>query len=125
MGLALADELSAMGADVTLITTRPPAGRRYAVVPVQTSDEMKSELEGRFEQTDLLLMAAAISDYKVQSPATEKIKRESQPETGLTLVANPDILAELGQRKRPGQLLIGFAAESTDLIRNASAKLRR
>jgi phosphopantothenoylcysteine decarboxylase/phosphopantothenate--cysteine ligase len=125
MGLALADELNAMGADVTLITTRPPVGRSYSVVPVQTSEEMKNALDERFEQTDLLFMAAAISDYKVQSPATQKIKRENQPETQLNLVANPDILAELGQRKRPGQLLVGFAAESNDLVQNATEKLRR
>lgn len=125
MGLALADELNAMGADVTLITTRPPVGRSYSVVPVQTSEEMKNALDERFEQTDLLFMAAAISDYKVQNPANQKMKRENQPETQLNLVANPDILAELGQRKRPGQLLVGFAAESNDLVQNATEKLRR
>lgn len=125
MGLALADELSAMGAEVTLITTRPPSGRRYDVVSVQTSEEMKNALDERFEQTDLLLMAAAISDYKVENPAAHKIKREQLPATSLNLIANPDILAELGQRKRPGQLLVGFAAESNDLIQNASEKLRR
>jgi phosphopantothenoylcysteine decarboxylase/phosphopantothenate--cysteine ligase len=125
MGLALADELFAMGADVTLITTRPPAGRSYAVVSVQTSAELCEALGQRFEQTDLLLMAAAVSDYKVANPAAEKIKREKSPETQLELVANPDLLAELGERKRPGQLLVGFAAESSDLVRNATEKMRR
>jgi len=125
MGLALADELFAMGADVTLITTRPPAGRSYAVVSVQTSAELREALGQRFEQTDLLLMAAAVSDYKVANPAAEKIKREKLSETQLDLIANPDLLAELGERKRPGQLLVGFAAESSDLVRNATEKMRR
>lgn len=125
MGLAMADELFAMGADVTLITTRPPVGRLYNIVPVQTSAEMREALNARFEQTDLLLMAAAVSDYKVANPATEKIKREKLPEAQIDLIANPDLLAELGERKKPGQLLIGFAAESSDLVRNATEKMRR
>lgn len=125
MGLALADELAAMGAEVTLITTRPPQARTYEVVPVQTTREMREAIHERFEQAHVLLMAAAVSDYAVEHPSLEKIKRDSLPEPTLKLVSNPDILAELGQQKQPGQLLIGFAAESNDLIRNASEKMRR
>jgi phosphopantothenoylcysteine decarboxylase/phosphopantothenate--cysteine ligase len=125
MGLALADELSAMGAEVTLITTRPPHARTYTVVPVQTAWEMREAVQERFQQTDLLLMAAAVSDYRVEHPSSSKIKKESLPEPTLKMISNPDILAELGQQKRPGQLLIGFAAESSDLIHNASEKMRR
>jgi phosphopantothenoylcysteine decarboxylase / phosphopantothenate---cysteine ligase len=123
--VALADELSAMGADVTLITTRPPASRLYSVVPVQTAFEMREAVNERFEQADVVFMAAAVSDYSMAEPSLDKIKRESLPDLTLKMVSNPDILAELGQRKQPGQLLIGFAAESSDLIRNASEKMRR
>ncbi|HEY9687514.1 MAG TPA: bifunctional phosphopantothenoylcysteine decarboxylase/phosphopantothenate--cysteine ligase CoaBC [Coleofasciculaceae cyanobacterium] len=125
MGLALADELFAMGADVTLVTTRPPGPRPYSIVAVQTATEMQQALDSRFEKTNLLLMAAAVSDFAVENPAEQKIKRENQPEPQINLVSNPDILAELGQRKRPGQVLVGFAAESGNLIKNAEDKLRR
>jgi phosphopantothenoylcysteine decarboxylase/phosphopantothenate--cysteine ligase len=125
MGLALADELFAMGADVTLVTTRPPGPRPYGIVAVQTATEMQQALDSRFEKTNLLLMAAAVSDFAVEHPAEQKIKRENQPEPQINLVSNPDILAELGQRKRPEQILVGFAAESEDLLKNAEDKLRR
>lgn len=126
MGLALADELSAMGAKVTLITTRPPlTPRAYAITTVQTAQEMKLAILQNFEQTDLLMMAAAVADYRVAEPSTDKIKRETQPQLTLRLAPNPDILAELGAMKRPGQLLVGFAAESADLLKNAAEKMQR
>jgi phosphopantothenoylcysteine decarboxylase/phosphopantothenate--cysteine ligase len=116
MGLALADELYAMGASVTLISTKPPESRAYEVVPVKTAAEIQHALDARFETTDLLLMAAAISDYTPTQPSEHKMKRESQMNPTLALTPNPDILAGLGQRKRPGQWLVGFAAESQDLL---------
>ena len=125
MGLALADELFAMGASVTLISTKPPNSRLYEVVPVKTAADMQTELNARFENNDLLLMAAAISDYTPANPATHKIKREQQLTPTLALTPNPDILATLGQRKRPGQFLVGFAAESQDLLKNATDKFHR
>jgi phosphopantothenoylcysteine decarboxylase/phosphopantothenate--cysteine ligase len=125
MGLALADELFAMGADVTLITTRPPASRPYTMIPVQSALEMQETLQTRFAQTDLLLMAAAVADYSVANPSTCKIKREHQAEMALGLVRNPDILAELGPQKQPTQWVVGFAAESENLLQQAQEKMRR
>lgn len=125
MGLALADELFAMGADVTLITTRPPGPRPYHIVAVQTAGEMKKALDDKFERTDLLLMSAAVSDFAPAELSEQKIKREQMPDPKLNLISNPDILAGLGERKKPGQVLVGFAAESQDLIRNASDKMKR
>lgn len=125
MGLALADELNAMGADVTLITTRPPAPRPYHIVAVQTAGEIRKALDDRFDRTDLLLMAAAVSDFAVEDPAAQKIKKENLKDPNIRLVSNPDILAELGRRKRSGQVLVGFAAESQDLLANAVEKLKR
>lgn len=125
MGLALADELFAMGADVTLVTTRPPGPRPYQLITVQTATEMQKALNDHFERTDLLLMAAAVSDFAVEQPADQKIKREHTSNPTLQLVSNPDILASLGERKKTGQMLVGFAAESQDLIRNATDKMRR
>lgn len=125
MGLALADELAAMGATVTLISTKPPESRTYEVVAVKTAAEIQQALDVRFEATDLLLMAAAISDYTPAQPASQKIKREHQTHPTLDLTPNPDILAGLGQRKRAGQWLVGFAAESQDLLKNATDKFHR
>lgn len=125
MGLALADELAAMGADVTLITTRPPASRNYRVIPAQTAAEMKTTVESIYPETQLVLMAAAISDYAVENTSDRKLKREQSPALQLNLTPNPDVLAGLGERKRPDQFLVGFAAESHDLIHNATAKMRR
>lgn len=125
MGLALADELAAMGATVTLISTRPPESRAYEVIPAKTAEDIRQAINTRFESTDLLLMTAAIADYKPVQTATQKIKREQQSNPTLELTPNPDILAELGKRKRPGQWLIGFAAESQDLLKNATDKFHR
>lgn len=126
MGLALADELAAMGADVTLVTTRPPAAsRQYQVIQVHTAAEMKTTVDTIYPQTQLILMAAAVADYTVENAARQKLKREQTGSLQLNLTPNPDILAGLGERKRPDQFLVGFAAESEELIHNASGKLRR
>jgi phosphopantothenoylcysteine decarboxylase/phosphopantothenate--cysteine ligase len=122
MGLALADELHAMGAAVRLVTTRPPASRPYAVLPVTTAAEMRATLEAHFEDTDLLLMAAAVADYTPAAPSSHKLKREHLPELRLELVRNPDILAGLAARKQAHQCVVGFAAESDDLHAHAAEK---
>lgn len=126
MGLALADELAAMGAEVTLITTKPPVSRHYRVIPVQTATEMQSAVEQTYPHSNLVMMAAAVSDYAVENSSTRKLKRTEQAEHPvLKLTPNPDILAGLGARKRPDQFLVGFAAESNDVIHNATDKMRR
>lgn len=126
MGLAMADELHAMGAKVCLISTSRPSGLRpYEIVIAQTAVELQQTLEQRFETADLVVMAAAVSDFSVADPQAEKIKRVEGEAIQIDLVSNPDILAGLGQRKKPGQILVGFAAESRDLLENASEKLRR
>jgi phosphopantothenoylcysteine decarboxylase/phosphopantothenate--cysteine ligase len=129
MGLALADELAGMGAFVTLISTRlstqPPLSRAYEVISAKTAEDIRQMLNERFDRTDLLFMTAAIADYTPSHPSSHKIKREQQPNTTLAMTANPDILAELGKRKRADQWLVGFAAESEDLLTHAADKLRR
>ncbi len=124
MGLAIADELAAMGADVTLITTRPPSGRRYSVLSVQTAAEMQAAVEAQAPHSQLILMSAAISDYRVDQPSSQKLKRTANESRQLALVPNPDILAGLGANKPAGQILVGFAAESQALIHHATQKLQ-
>ncbi len=126
MGIALADELFAMGSHVTLLLAgNQPITRPYEVVWVETVPELAAALDTRFSEADLLLMAAAVSDYAVARPSTEKIKRQGQDTLCLELVANPDLLANLGTRKRDTQKIVGFAAESQDLEQQALEKLRR
>lgn len=126
MGRALAQEALDRGARVTVIAgpadVAMPADAR--VVPVQTALEMRDAVLKHQEDADIVIGAAAVADYRVEHPPTEKHKRDGDGLT-LTLVENPDIIAEVGLRKRDGQLVVGFAAETNDLEMNAASKLKR
>ncbi|MDP8976877.1 MAG: bifunctional phosphopantothenoylcysteine decarboxylase/phosphopantothenate--cysteine ligase CoaBC [Actinomycetota bacterium] len=128
-GHALADEAAARGAHVTLVTT---AGRAAAagvrVIDVETAEEMEQAVLSLAGDADVVVMAAAVADFRPKAPAERKLKRsEGIPE--IVLEPTPDILATLGERKGPDQLLVGFAAEtpatSYEMRREALAKLRR
>jgi len=124
MGYAIAAAAAARGAQVTLISgpvsLMPPAG--VDVVAVTSALEMQQALETRFDATDVVIKAAAVADYRPVERAGQKIKKKEGRLT-LKLEQNPDLLAELGQRKTR-QLLIGFAAETENLLENAATKLR-
>ncbi len=129
MGVAFADELYAMGAEVTLIVTSsvhlPLLNQRpYPVIRVERSAELAEALEGQFERTDWLFMAAAVSDFQVKA-AEQKIKRRGQGAFELRLLPTDDILGRLASRKKTHQRIVGFAAESENLLDNAQDKLRR
>lgn len=138
MGYALAAAAAARGGEVTLITGPtalvPPAG--VNVVRVETADEMFRATLNQAQGADLVLKAAAVADYRPEERSRSKLKKDTlrrrsgRREAGdraitLRLVATPDILAELGRRRKPHQVLVGFAAETDDLVRNARVKLRR
>jgi len=126
MGKAFADELWAMGADVTLVSTKilkTPVP--YKVLVARTAEDMAHTLHLEFPDTDVLLMAAAISDYKVVEPSPRKIKRQSKPNMVLKLESNVDILASLASQKTAQQQVVGFAAESHDMKQYAIEKLKR
>jgi phosphopantothenoylcysteine decarboxylase / phosphopantothenate---cysteine ligase len=125
MGLAIADELFAMGANVTLITTGSIWDRPYTQVVTPSVTEMKQCLEERFPRCDMLVMTAAVSDFQVANPSETKIKKQSESLYALHLTQAPDILAGLGAIKHPHQVLVGFAAESHDLVNYAQDKLAR
>lgn len=125
MGYAIAETAARRGAAVTLITTvdrTPPAGVR--TVEVETAEQMRSAVFAEVADADIVVMAAAVADFRPKAVGDCKIKkRDGVPE--IVLEPTPDILAELGAL--PGDtrpLLIGFAAETTDLARNAAEKLR-
>jgi phosphopantothenoylcysteine decarboxylase/phosphopantothenate--cysteine ligase len=124
-GHALADEAAARGADVTLITTAArPAAAGVEVVRVETAAEMEAAVQERAAGADVIVMAAAVADFRPKAIADDKLKKgDGVPE--VVLEPTPDILAGLGAAKRPGQTLVGFAAETTDLVANAADKVRR
>jgi phosphopantothenoylcysteine decarboxylase/phosphopantothenate--cysteine ligase len=125
-GHAIAGALAAAGADVTLVSgpvsLAPPAGMK--IVPVETAREMQEAVEATLP-IDIAVMAAAVADWRATAPVLEKIKKDSGKPAALSLTENPDILAGLAKHKQRPTLVIGFAAETEDLIANAKAKLQR
>lgn len=128
-GVAIAEALAALGARVSFITGpaqyRQPRG--CAVIDVETAIEMDRAVEAALP-ADIAVFCAAVSDWRVETPADDKIKKDAD-ETAptLTLVANPDILrrvSSLAGGNRP-RLVVGFAAETSNLLENAKAKLKR
>lgn len=128
MGYAMARAASFYGADVTLISTRRDlkVPHNIAAVYVDSAVEMQQELNKYFLDTNYVVMAAAVSDYRVLNRADQKIKKEAGNDNSfqLDLSENPDILATLGKEKK-NQVLIGFAAETENLSEYASGKLRK
>ncbi len=132
MGLALADVAKNLGADVTLITTKD-VSRKYNVIKVKSALDMKAAVEKEFDSANCIIMAAAVADYRVKEISQQKMKKTSDDEISLTLVKNPDILKELCTRKKacPPDLLpscpmiVGFCAESENLLENAKEKISR
>ena len=125
MGYAIAEEAWRRGAEVTLITgptaLRRPAGIK--IVEVTSADEMFDACMEASESAGVIVKAAAVGDYRPAERAEQKIKRGGKDTMTLELVQNRDIAAELGRRKRPGQLLVGFAAETQNVLENAQKKM--
>lgn len=100
-----------------------PAGAE--AVYVRTAAEMAAEMEGRFAEADICVMAAAVSDYRPVNPSDAKIHRSEEGNITIELTPNPDILAALGAAKTPKQFLVGFSLESGDDPGRAEAKMRK
>jgi len=124
MGFALAEEAARRGAEVVLVSgptwLEPPAGVTF--IPVETAREMLEAVLAEAADAGVVIKAAAVADFAPVRVCEGKLKKE-RAELLLELKRNPDILAELGRRKRPGQILVGFAAETEELTRNALEKL--
>ena len=126
-GYAMAQAADWLGATVTLVSTTqsllPPEG--VQVQQVASTQELAQAMTAHYDQMDYVVMAAAVSDYRVKHPHDQKIKKVAgQTDWQLDLVQNPDILAQLVQTKRQ-QVLIGFAAETQNLLEHARAKLSK
>lgn len=124
MGYAIAEAAIARGAEVMLIsgptTINPPNKAKF--ISVLSGKDMHKAVLGNFENQDIVIKAAAVADYRIEHPARHKIKKNDDTLT-LSLVKNPDILKELGQKKG-SKILVGFAAETDDVIENAKNKLK-
>jgi phosphopantothenoylcysteine decarboxylase / phosphopantothenate---cysteine ligase len=127
MGYAMAEAARDRGADAVLITTASlpvPAGVR--TVPVESHAQMFEAVQRECAEADALVMAGAVADYRPAHPAERKIKRESSGDIVIELVENADIIAETPTTSSRGALVkVAFAAETDDLIENASKKLKR
>lgn len=123
MGYEIAAAARRLGADVILISAKSnlPAPKDLKFVQVETAEEMRAAVLREYETVDAVIMAAAVSDYRVRNVSAQKIKKSADTLT-IELVKNPDILKELGQLKK-SQVLIGFAAETENLLEYAHKKL--
>ncbi|MGZ8567398.1 MAG: bifunctional phosphopantothenoylcysteine decarboxylase/phosphopantothenate--cysteine ligase CoaBC [Actinomycetota bacterium] len=126
MGVELAEVARDRGATVTLIlgpgTVAPPAG--VQVVDVETAEELRDAVMAGAGDADVIVMAAAVADFRPKQAADAKLKKD-QGVPELILEPTPDVLAELGEDRTPGQVLVGFAAETSDVESAGRAKLER
>ncbi len=125
MGYAIAEAAFSRGADVILVSgptaLSAPAGVK--LVNVETTGQMRDGVLENASQADVVIMAAAPLDYRPQTISPQKIKKK-QGQLALALERTPDILAELGQHRRDGQVLVGFSMETENLLDNARKKLQ-
>jgi len=123
-GYAIAAEAVARGAEVTLVTTvdLPAPPGVHEVACATTAAELHAEVVERAPGSDVIVMAAAVADYRPADPAPRKLKKDQGP-PAITLEPTVDILAALGAGRVPGQVLVGFAAETDDVVANARRKL--
>ena len=128
MGLALAEEAARRGAESVIVAANVslPAGEGLRVVRVETAAQLETATREEFARADVLLMAAAVADFRPTSPEGAKIKKAGRERLALELEPTPDVLALLASERRPGQTLVGFAAEhGGDPVGAGRAKLER
>jgi phosphopantothenoylcysteine decarboxylase/phosphopantothenate--cysteine ligase len=131
-GWALARVAAARGAEVVLVAANVdlPAPFGVRVVPVGTAEDLRTAMVTAAADADVVVMAAAVADFRPESAAASKLKKDSSTEpSAVPLVRNPDVLAELVTKRAPGQVVVGFAAETgddeADVLTHARAKLAR
>lgn len=126
MGYAIAAEAKRRGADVVLVSgpsaLTPPEG--VTVINIETAEQMRQAVLREFADTDITIKAAAVADYRAKTVADNKIKKNDETLV-VELEKNPDILKELGSIKKKGQILVGFAAETQNLLKYAKEKLEK
>lgn len=127
MGYAIAQAALDRGAEVTIVSgpvhIAAPVGAK--VLPVQSTMDLYHTMLENAPLQDIVIQAAAPADYRVENPADQKIKKQDGESLTLTLVENPDVAKAVGHQKRPGQVLVGFAAETQQVTENAKKKLAK
>lgn len=126
-GMALAREFASRGAEVSLVCGPTSLGGDLPgdveFVRVESALEMLEAVRSRYPEADIAVFSAAVADYRPESSASSKIKREKEGDISLRLVRNPDIAREMGALKKEGQINVGFALETDNGLENAHAKL--
>ncbi len=128
MGYAIAESLAEEGAHIDLVSgpvqliTKNP---NITIHSVESAEEMYQKAKSLFDKANGAIMSAAVSDYRIATPSDKKLKREQTGSISLELTPNKDIAAELGQQKRPDQILVGFALETDNELANATKKLQK
>lgn len=127
MGYAIAQAAQKRGAEVTLLSgpVAIEAPQNVKLVPFTTTQELLDRASELAREQDLLIQAAAPADYRAKEVAPQKIKKQGGEPMTFTLVENPDVAATLGKAKRSGQVFVGFAAETNDVLAHARDKLAR
>ena len=127
MGYAIAQAAQKRGAEVTLLSgpVAIEAPQGVKLVPFTTTQELLDRASELAQEQDLLIQAAAPADYRAKEVAPQKIKKQGGEPMTFTLVENPDVAATLGKAKRSGQVFVGFAAETNDVLAHAKDKLTR
>ena len=124
-GYALATTAVARGAEVTVVAANvalpDPAGAK--VIRVGTAEELRMAMLAAAGDADAVVMAAAVADFRPEITHEQKIKRSDADPDPVRLLRNPDVLAELVRQRRPGQVIVGFAAETSDIVAHGKAKL--
>lgn len=128
MGIAIAQAAANLGAKVKLIygnvTTELPQYKNIELLHTASSEDMLKAVKQEFVQSDVLIMAAAVADWRMEKVADHKLKKQVDQDTlQLTLVKTKDILREVAKQKKADQVVVGFAAETNDLLKNAEKKL--
>jgi phosphopantothenoylcysteine decarboxylase/phosphopantothenate--cysteine ligase len=128
MGYAIARAAEKRGAQVTLVSgpvnLETPVG--VDRIDVETCDQMQEQMLAHLDRADIIIKVAAVADYKPVDPKAHKIKKHDNPEDlSIRMTENLDILAAIGQRKTRDQFLVGFAAETDDLEKNALMKMKK
>ena len=127
MGFAIAEAARDRGAEVTVIrgsvTAEIPAGIR--MIPVESAQDLYDAMMKEAPGQDIIIQAAAVSDYRPAEQKDKKIKKVNGGNLMLELTENPDVAKAIGEKKKPGQILVGFAAETDNVEKNAQSKLKK
>ena len=124
MGFALAEAAKARGAEVLLVkgSTTAPVPLGVTICPVESTQDLYSAVTGQAPGMDVIIQAAAPADYRFEQRFDQKLKKQKGEPLTVTLVENPDVAKAVGEAKQPGQVLVGFAAETENLLENAQKK---